>query len=397
MEKRVSEFNKIGLQKNLFNNLIYCDVTMRDGEQTPGVSFSIEEKIKIAKKLDHMGINQLQIGIIGAADNEEMKQLCDLNLTCDMEIMTKGTDKNWQSDIMNAIECGSDIIHTFLPTSTYIRGMYADLNDESLLKHAEVIVNYMKKNSNKKINVSLLDATRTDIKFLSKMVALLSKLGVDRIRIADTVGTATPEGIYYLINKVREITTKENKETIIGIHCHNDFGLATANVFAAVKAGASLIDVSVNGLGDRSGNPSLAEVLVGMNVLYGEETSFNYKEIRGLSLMVEKLSGIQIPSNKPLVGKYAFADEFDGHIAALLKDPFAFQAIAPEAIGNKREVVVGKNSGHISLRFKYKQLGINLTDEQCDSLLSEVKLLNESNKGKIISDEDLIGIYRRIL
>src|SRR5699024_8258726 len=122
-----------------------------------------------------------------------------------IEIMTKGTHENWKSDIQEAIDYGSDVVHTFLPISTFTRGMYSDLGDEELLKRAEKIVNHMQNISNKETNVSLLDATRADLGFITKMVTLLAKLGVNRIRIADTVGTATPEGIHYLISKVKEI------------------------------------------------------------------------------------------------------------------------------------------------------------------------------------------------
>ncbi len=220
-------------------------------------------------------------------------------------------------------------------------------------------------------------------------------MGVQRIRLADTVGTASPEGIYYLIQKCGETLQSVKNPPIVGLHCHNDFGLALANVFAGVRAGATLIDVSVNGLGDRSGNPSLAEVACGLEVLYGVKTECSAgSAFAGLSKFVETISGVPIPSNKPLVGEYAFADESDAHVAAQLQEPLPSRGFSrsPSATGGR--YVLGKNSGKNILRWKFQELNLEVREELYPLILERIREASEKRKGKPVSDEELREMVR---
>ncbi len=397
MESCVNPFNTSGLEIRLPEEVILCDVTMRDGEQTPGVAFSLEEKTELAKKLDEIRVPQIQVGIPGSSEHarREAETICRLGLHSQTEVMTRGTFAGWAKDIEAGLSCGADILHSFLPMSSYIRGMYAPLSDEQMLQRAEEIINCARDGGAKIINISLLDATRAEEKFLLEMVRRVGAKGVDRIRIADTVGTATPEGIFYLIRRVRETLGHLPQQPILGLHCHNDFGLALANVFAGVKAGATLIDVTVNGLGERSGNPPLAEVVMGLEILYNVKTHIHLAALYDLAKYVEKISGLSIPTNKPFVGEYVFADESDAHVAAILTDPFAFQGVKPELLGNKRKFVISKHSGPNILDLKSKALGRPVSRDLYPQILEEIREKSERHKGRILTDAELIEMIKK--
>ena len=391
MDFCVSPYNKLGQDMDWPEDVILCDVTMRDGEQTPGVAFSVEEKIELARILDQIGVPQIQVGLPGKsrAARLEAEKICKVELAAKKELMTRGTYEGWREDVLAAIDCGADILHSYFPMSAYIRGMYTPLSEPEMVRRAGEVIDFMREKGARIINISLLDATRTKEEFLFQMVKTAAEAGAHRIRLADTVGTASPEGIYYLIQKVHEALLSMENPPIIGLHCHNDFGLALANVFAGVKAGATLIDVSVNGLGERAGNPALAEVALGLEVLYGVKTHLHMEQLESLSRYVEEISGIPLPRNKPLVGEYAFADESDAHIAAQLKEPFAFQGIRPEALGNKRRFILGKHSGENVLRYKLEELRLKVSEEKYPLILERIREWSERQKGRVPSDEDI--------
>lgn len=396
MDRCVSPYNSLGLKIGLPKEIVLCDVTMRDGEQTPGVAFTLEEKIELARELDAIGVPQIQVGVAGSGENarKEAEAICHLGLESKIEVMTRGTYEGWQKDIEAALGCGADVLHSYLPMSSYIRTMYAPLSDEQMLQRADHIVGQAQKLGAKVINISLLDGTRAEEKFLLEMVRRVAEKGVDRIRIADTVGTATPEGIFYLLSRVCETIGHLKKQPIIGLHCHNDFGLGLANVFAGVKAGATLIDVAVNGLGERSGNPSFAEVAMGLEVLYKIKTHIRLGRLYDLAKFVEKVSGVPIPTNKPFVGEYAFTDESDAHVSALLKEPFAFQGVRPELLGNRRKFVIGKSAGPHLLGLKSREFGLNIPPDLLPKIMEAIRERSEKHKGKVLADEDLMEIIR---
>jgi isopropylmalate/homocitrate/citramalate synthase len=398
MDTCVSPFNELGGGTGWPEEVIICDVTMRDGEQTPGVAFSLEEKIELARRLDQMGIPQIQVGLPGRskAARLEAERICRLELNAQKELMTRGTYEGWRDDVLAAIDCGADIIHSYFPMSAYIRGMNALLPEPEVIRRAGEVINFMKSRGARIINISLLDATRTKEEFLLRMVKTAAEAGAHRIRLADTVGTASPEGIFYLIEKVRKLLGFWENPPVIGLHCHNDFGLAAANVFAGVKAGATLIDVSVNGLGERSGNPSLAEVALGLEVLYRVKTHVQLKQLTSLSKYVEEISGVPVPRNKPLVGEYAFADESDAHVAAQLQEPFAFQGIHPERVGNQRRFILGKNSGKNILRYKLEELGLKAGEDRYPLILERIREISGKCKGAVMTDDDLREIIQNI-
>jgi isopropylmalate/homocitrate/citramalate synthase len=394
----ISEYTQFGLPADMPKEVSICDVTLRDGEQTPGVAFSTEDKIEMAKLLDALGIAQIQVGFAGSSKSatEECRILCALPLNCKTEVMTRATYSRWEEDVAAAASCNPDIIHSYIPMSPHVRDMYPPaLTDDETLKRAEDVVTAIKKAGNFQVNISLLDVPRCDEAFLMKMIKLLADLGCERIRLADTVGTATPEGIYYIVSKVKNFLSAYEHPPILGLHCHNDFGLALANVFAGVKAGATLIDASVNGLGDRSGNPALAEVVTGLEVLYRVKTNIKISGMFDLAKFVEKKSGIPIPTNRPLVGEYVFADELDSHVEAVLRNPFSFNAVTPQVVGNERKFILGKSSGESTLKMKLKQLGLEIPQSYIEEVIQQVRDTSAKYHGTVMPDEELIKIIHK--
>jgi isopropylmalate/homocitrate/citramalate synthase len=388
-ETCLGPYNIKAIDVTLPEEVILCDVTLRDGEQTAGVAFSLEEKVDCARRLSALGIPQIQIGHADSAHGrKEAETMCRLGLASKIEIMTAAGSREWRSQVDAALACGADIVHSNIATSTYMRNMQGDIPESEVIKRLEEIVTYMRKRGAKIVNISIMDATRTEETFLLEVVRHMGQLGVDRFRIADTVGTCTPEGIFYLIRRVREALSAFARPPIIGIHCHNDFGLALANVFAAVKAGARLIDVTLNGLGERAGNPALVEVAVGLEALYGVKTKLR---LGGLY----EISALPLPSNKPFVGEHACADQSDGHVKAYLDNPWAFEGIKPAVFGNRRKIIVGIKTGKNILEHKIRELQLNVPSDRYPQILECIRALSLRNKGKVLTDADLIKIIQQ--
>ena len=388
-------FNTQGLTAAMPEEVILSDVTMRDGEQTVGVAFSLEEKVDFARRLVALGLPQFQLGRADTPDGrKEAETLCHLGLPCKIEIMAGGGAKDWRQQIDAALACGADSVHTNIATSTYMRNMQGDIPESEVIKRLDDVVNHMRKTSTKIVKISLMDSTRTEEKFLLEVVRHMGRMGVDRLALADTAGTATPEGYFYLISKIRETLGAFPRPPIIGLHTHNDFGLALANVFAGVKAGARLIDVCVNGLGERAGNGSLAEVALGLEAFYGVNTNIRLEGLFDISKHVEKISGIPIPTNKPFVGEYVSADQSDGHTKAYLENPDAFVGIKPEVYGNKRKLILGVKTGNTTLEAKIRELKLDVPPERYPQILQRIRALSLQNKGSALLDADLIKIIR---
>lgn len=399
MEKRMSIYNPVYAEPP---QVALCDVTLRDGEQTAGVAFSLDEKREIARRLDEIGVEQIQLAspLYGKKNKAEASALVAMGLKADIEVMSHSAVKNWQESIRAAVESGADVVHSLIPVSRLMRGMFKpSLNDEQILERAYESVVYAKKIGAPAVNISLLDATRTDPKYIVQITEVLMDAGVDRIRFADTVGTASSEGIRVLTENFVK-TIKEHaaaQKPKLCVHLHNDFGLATANSFAAVQSGVEMIDVTVNGLGERSGNPDLAQVATGLGALYDIKTSIILEKLQELSEFVAKLSGIPIPSNHPLTGSMVFADESNSHVMATAKDPFAFQGIKASAIGNRHRTIMGNKSGVESVSFKLKEMGYGVVDAAfAEEALKALLVECDKRKGNVISDEEFLGIVNRI-
>ncbi|RLI93966.1 MAG: 2-isopropylmalate synthase, partial [Candidatus Altiarchaeales archaeon] len=231
---------------------------------------------------------------------------------------------------------------------------------------------------------------RTSVDFLIRLLKSATEYGIDRYTIADTVGVMTPE-------KIKDMFAKLKKEAKIplGVHCHDDFGLATANTIAAVKGGAQVVDVVVNGLGERAGNASLEEVVMALKLLEDYETNINTKKISNLSELVEKLFGVPVPPNKAIVGENAFTHEAGIHVDGILKKPETYEAIKPELVGAKRRFVLGKHVGMKSVKKMLDELNISVNDEQLREIFEQIKYIGD--KGKKVTSADLEAIAHSVL
>ncbi len=395
MESRLGFYNTHGVALKEFR---ICDSTLRDGEQTAGVSFSIEDRKEIATLLDKIGTHQIQLGFPGINKTtfDETKAICDLGLKAQIELMTRGTHPDWKDDVKAAVDCGADVVHTQIPMSTYMKRMYSLLSKQEILQRITDFATFAKEYGAKIRNVTLLDVPRVDIDFLKEATALIAQLGVERLRLADTVGTSTPEGFAYIVSELKDVIAQNHAETEIALHCHNDFGFALANAFAGVKAGAGMVDVSVNGLGERSGNPCYAEVVVAAEKLYGIKTGIDMGSLTELSKLVARLSGIPIPTNKPLVGGLAFGATYDGHVSALLDDPFSYKGIMPEEVGNEEKWLITKCANKTIISLKCKEFGLPFDEENVlPRLLTAIQAKCDSMMPpSIISEEEFVKIYK---
>lgn len=359
---------------------------MRDGEQTPGVCLRTPEKLQIARKLDELGIHQIEAGfpIVSHEEKKSVKAIVDEDLDADIIVLAR-TKKE---DIDTAIDCGVDGIITFMATS--------DLHLKHKLKmtHEQALNICMKSIEHAKdhgifVAFSAEDATRTDLSFLKKIYKRAEEYGVDRVHIADTVGAISPQGVDYLVRELRK-----DINTGIAMHCHNDFGMAIANSIAGLAAGATAVSTTVNGIGERAGNASLEELVMALTLIYGLDLGFKLENFYKLSKLVERLTNVSVPENKPIVGKNVFRHESGIHVDAVIEEPLTYEPFLPELIGHHRRIVLGKHSGCRAVKAKLDECGIEVTKNELCQIVEKVKKSRE--KGKYINDELFNNIVRSV-
>lgn len=376
MKYFVSPFNKKVKLKFPEKITIY-DTTLRDGEQTPGVCLGTKEKLAIARKLDELGIHQIEAGfpVVSEEERRSVKKIANEGLNA--EILALSRTK--KEDIETAIDCDIDGIITFMATSDLHLKHKLKLTKEQALNICMKSIEYAKDHGIF-VAFSAEDATRTDIDFLKKIYKKAEDYGADRVHIADTVGAITPQGMQYLVKEL-----KKTLNTGIALHCHNDFGLAVANSIAGLLAGADAISTTVNGIGERAGNTSLEELIMALLILYGIDLGFNIKVLCELSKLVEKCTHMNVPENKPIVGKNVFRHESGIHVDAVLEEPLTYEPFLPELIGHKRKIVLGKHSGCRAVKAKLEEYGIEVTRDELCKIVEEVKKARE--KGRFINDK----------
>lgn len=390
-DKQFSIYNPPATSKRAIG---ICDVTLRDGEQTAGVSFSLDEKIEIASMLDDLGVDQIQLAEATTPhDIAAGKAICAIpRKNAKIEIMTAMFSRNWKDQVLRAVDCGADVVHSLIPLSPLMRTMYPNPpTNEMLFERAQEVVSFIRDKGTEFINISLLDTSRTPRPLLVTMVDLLCQLGVDRIRFADTVGTASPWGILQMASILRDTIDRSSaaKKPLLLSHTHNDLGFGTANAIAAVMGGVDMVDLSVNGLGDRCGNSDLAQVVIGIEGILDFDTNINVSKLCYISREVSRISGIPIPRNAPIVGDMAFCVEHDAHTLAAFSDPFAYAGLDPKSVGNAPKLVVGKKNGPEFLRIKLQSLGMSpLNPALTQKVLSAIHQRSDCAHGAIISDDE---------
>ena len=371
-------------------NIRIFDTTLRDGEQTLGVSLSPDQKLSIAKKLDALGVDAIEAGFPVISDGElkAVKMITSEGLSCEIAGLTRTIKK----DIDSAIDAGLNYIHTFIATSDIHLEYKLHMTRDQVLEKAIEAVEYGKSRG-LQVEFSAEDATRTDREFLKKVFGEVAKAGANRVNIPDTVGYSTPE---YMAELTRD--TIEATKLPVSVHCHNDFGLAVANALSGIHAGAACAHVTINGIGERAGNASLEEFSMVLKCLPYEqkyETNIKSELIYDTSRYISKIVGIKVQPNKAIVGDNAFGHESGIHTHGVLSNPLTYEPISPELVGRKRILRVGKHAGIHGMNAMLGEFGVKPTEEQSQKILDKVKVLGD--QGKQISDVELLSIASDIL
>jgi methanogen homocitrate synthase len=385
LEYFVSPFNTAADVKFPDNITIY-DTTMRDGEQTPGVCLRTPEKLKIARKLDELGIHQIEAGfpIVSSEEKRSIKAIVNEDLNADIIVLSR-TKKE---DIDTAIDCDVDGIITFMATSDLHLKHKLKMTQEQALNICMKSIEHAKDHGIF-VAFSAEDATRTDLDFLKRIYKRAEEYGVDRVHIADTVGAISPQGTDYLVRELRK-----DIKTGIAMHCHNDFGMAIANSIAGLAAGATAVSTTVNGIGERAGNAALEELVMALTLVYGLDLDFNIKKFCELSKLVEELTNVKVPENKPIVGRNVFRHESGIHVDAVIEEPLTYEPFLPEMIGHSRRIVLGKHSGCRAVKAKLDGCGIEVSKDELCKIVEKIKMSRE--KGKYINDELFNQIVRSV-
>jgi len=384
----VSEFIR-GARKeiNLPKRVRIFDTTLRDGDQTPGVSFTPDQKMLVAKQLDRLGVDTIEAGTPVASEGERkaITAIAKAGLNTEVCALARAV----KEDVDAAISCDPDCIHVFISTSDIHLKYMLKKTREEVLRQSVKFVEYAKDHGFT-VEFSAMDATRTDINYLKNIFKATIEAGADRINVPDTVGVITPRAMYRLISQLKPLI-----KVPISVHCHDDMGLAVANSLAAVEAGAEQVHVSVNGLGERAGNTSLEEVVMALKALYGVKIGIQTKLLVETSELVERLTGITVPPNKAIVGDNAFAHVSGIHAHGVIAFPGTYEPISPEMVGHHRRVELGKLTGRHSVEKRLRTIGVKAARNQLEDITRKVKVLGD--KGKEVTDIDLRAIAESVI
>lgn len=332
---------------------------MRDGEQVPGLVFRKNDKLKIAQALGELGVQRIEVGMPAVAhEDKAAAEIAGLGLKAEIWGFARCT----RSGTDACIDANLDSVVCEIATSDLKLKAYQLTKDAVLDKMVDTVS--CAKAHGLKVAFFDVDMTRTGLDFLKQVyLAAVNDAHADEVVSVDTLGVATPESFHYLTEKVRE-----RVHVPLQCHCHNEFGLATATSIAAVKGGAEWVHVAVNGIGEKSGNTDLAEVAIALHLLYDIDVGLRYEKLTSISKLVQRLSGIEMPINRPIVGKGVFRRESGVTVQQLIAYPPAVEPYPPEFVGATREIVLGKKSGKHSIKWKLNELGINLSDQQVETL-----------------------------
>ena len=362
------------------------DTTLRDGEQAPGIALSADDKVRIAEALDDYGVDYIEAGFAVSSDIERdtIRRIEDLGLHAQVLSLARSVRK----DIDAVADTGVDYVHTFIGTSPLHRDFKLKMSKEQIIERAVDTVEYAKERG-LEVQFSCEDATRTELDYLLEVYKAVVDAGACAINVPDTVGVIVPQGMSYLIKAIAE-----EIKVSISVHCHNDLGLAVANTMAAVEAGATIVQATVNGIGERTGNASLEEAAINLYANYGVET-VDLSKIGPVSRLIERTTGFPIAFNKPLVGRNAFAHESGIHVHGVMNNAFTYEPLKPELVGVDRHIVIGKHSGEHSVRGRLDALGISFPEERMPELMEAIK---EAAVGeKEIDDAELMALVDHIL
>ena len=389
----VSPYNFIGDVRAEFNlplRVEIHDATLRDGEQTPGIVFRKEHKVQIAQMLDEVGVDRIEAGMPAVSDEdfEAIKEISKLRLKARIYAFARA----FTIDIDKAIDCGANGVIIEIPIGYPKLKYQFGWTWEDVVRKSVDCISYAKE---KKLHVVYFpyDTTRArDEDLTNVLIRITRDSPPDSIGVVDTMGCALPEAIKYIVKKVKNITRLP-----VEIHTHNDFGMAVATELAAVTAGAEVVHGCVNGLGERTGNAAVEELMVGLHILLGLETHYKLDRIGQLCKLVRDLSGFQPANNKPVIGEGNYTRESGIGVDLVIKNPLAMFATAPQIFGREGKVVLGKKSGKASITYTLEKLGIkNVSDEAVAEILQAVKARGTEKRALLSSDEFREIVGRRL-
>ncbi len=362
------------------------DTTLRDGEQTPGVSLSPEQKVEIAAALDGLGVDAIEAGFPVVSDGEAraVRAVCAEGLSAEI----CGLARTERGDIDAAADAGLGYVHAFIATSDIHLEHKLRISRDAAVEKAVAAVEYAKSRG-LRVEFSAEDATRTDAGFLARIFGEVARAGADRVDIPDTVGYSTPAHMAEMVRGAAEATGG----LPVSVHCHDDFGLAVANAVSGVQAGAACAHVTVNGIGERAGNASLEEFAMALQCLrFGEayETGIVPARIYEASRLVSRLAGVQVQPNKAIVGENAFGHESGIHTHGVLSNPLTYEPISPELVGRTRRLQVGKHAGIHGMNAMLEEYGIRPDREQSRLILEKVK--EAGDRGAHVTDVELLSM-----
>ncbi|USZ71736.1 2-isopropylmalate synthase [Natronosalvus halobius] len=355
------------------------DTTLRDGEQSPGTSFSYDDKREIARVLDEMETHVIEAGF---PVNSEAEFEAVSDIASSTQTTTCGLARVVEGDIEAALDSGVEMVHVFVSTSDVQIEDSMHSSREAVVERAIDAVERVTE-AGAICMFSPMDATRTDEPFLLEVIEAVTEAGTDWINVPDTCGVATPRRFYDLIQTVTDHT-----DARIDVHTHDDFGLATANALAGIEAGADQAQVSVNSIGERAGNAAYEEFVMAVESVYQADTGIDTTRITELSQVVADRSGVPVPSNKPVVGANAFSHESGIHAAGVIENADTFEpgVMTPEMVGARRRLVLGKHTGTHSVRERLVETGFDPTETEVRAVTRRVKDYGAEKRRVTVSD-----------
>lgn len=366
-------------------NIKIDDTTLRDGEQTAGVVFANDEKIHIAKMLDKVGVHQIEAGIpaMGGDEKEAIKKIASLDLNCSV----MGWNRAVKSDIDASVECGVDAVAVSISSSDIHIEHKLRKSREWVLESVKTSVDYAK-GFNLYVSVNAEDASRSDMEFLLQFARTARDAGADRLRYCDTLGILDPFETFMRVKNIIDIIGID-----IEMHTHNDFGMAIANAIAGIKAGATYVNTTINGLGERAGNAAFEELVMALKYIEGVDLGFNTTLFRALSEYVAEASSRILPTWKPIVGGNLFVYESESKASGVLANPETYELFKEKDVGLERKVILGKYSGVSTIIYKLNTLGFKISRKEAEELAEIIRDKAVSLK-RALFDSEIIDTYK---